>query len=64
MGLFVTRSEVKPGDYFCSARDLYRVEHVAAGHVVVEDCRNGELVDVPLGQLLKLTRVHSGEAAA
>ena len=45
------------GDYFCTARDLYHVEHVAGDHALVEDCRSGELVDIPLDELLRLTRL-------
>ena len=50
-------TQIRRGDYFCSARELYHVEHVAAGHVLLEDCRSGDLVDVPIAQLLKLTRL-------
>jgi hypothetical protein len=58
-------TQIRQGDYFCSARELYHVEHVAAGHVLLEDCRSGDLVDVPIGQLLKLTRLPEpgGQAA-
>ena len=50
-------TQVRQGDYFCSARELYHVEHVADGHALLEDCRSGDLVDVPIARLLKLTRL-------
>ena len=50
-------TKIRQGDYFCSAHELYHVEHVAAGHVLLEDCRSGDLVDVPIAQLSKLTRL-------
>jgi len=56
-----TRDEVKPGEYFCSACELFLVEQVGARDAVVENCRSGELVDVPISRLLGLTRVR-GEA--
>jgi hypothetical protein len=56
-------TQIRQGDYFCSARELYPVEH-AAGHVLLEDCRSGDLDDVPIAQLLKLTRLpEPGEEA-
>jgi hypothetical protein len=58
------QTEVRPGEYFCSARELYHVEQVFGGHVLLEDCRNGELVDVPLQHLLALTRVREPEPLA
>jgi hypothetical protein len=48
---------IRQGEYFCSARELYHVEHVADGHVLLEDCRSGELVDVPVAHLRGLTRL-------
>jgi hypothetical protein len=57
MRLPSTNEPVRQGEYFCSARELYHVEHVADGHALLEDCHSGDLVDVPIAQLLKLTRV-------
>lgn len=52
-----TEDQISQGDYLCSAHELYHVEHVADGHVLLEDCRSGELVDVPIAQVLSLTRL-------
>ena len=57
MRLHSVNEPVRQGEYFCSARELYHVEHVADGHVLLEDCRSGELLDVPVSHLLALTRV-------
>jgi hypothetical protein len=45
------------GDYLCSESDLFRVEQLAYGRAVVEDCRTGDLLDVPLSELLGLARI-------
>jgi hypothetical protein len=50
---------VKIGDYFCSERDLYRVEQVVDEQALIEDCRTGTLIDVPVSELFKLTPVTS-----
>ena len=36
------------GDYYHTETWLYRVEYVSADHALVEDCRHGTLIDVPL----------------
>jgi hypothetical protein len=51
---------VDVGDYFCSERDLYRVEQIVEGHALVEDCRSGALIDMPLAELLTLEPVATG----
>jgi hypothetical protein len=48
------------GDYLCSQRDLYRVEELVDGHALVEDCRSGALIEMPLVELLSLEPVASG----
>jgi hypothetical protein len=48
---------VDVGDYFCSDRDLYRVEQLVDGHALVEDCHSGALIDMPLPELLTLEPV-------
>jgi hypothetical protein len=45
------------GDYFCTERALFRVEHAAGERVLVEDCRSGDLIDVSAAELLELKRV-------
>jgi hypothetical protein len=48
---------VRPGEYFHSQRDLFRVERCDDGRALVEDCRTGELIDIDLGNLVRLSRV-------
>ena len=48
---------VRAGDYLCSEHELYRIEHFGEERAVVEDCRSGELIDMPLVRLLALRRV-------
>lgn len=57
------RAEFEPGDYFCTDRDLFRVEEVVGDHVLVENCRDGELIDVPCVELRRLRRVEREPAA-
>jgi hypothetical protein len=45
------------GDYLCSERDLYRVEQIGEGRALIEDCRTGGLLGVPLAKLLGLRLV-------
>lgn len=48
---------VSVGDYLCSERDLYRIEQLGSERALLEDCRNGDLIDVPLPELLVLRLV-------
>jgi hypothetical protein len=48
---------VAVGDYMCSERDLYRIEQLGGERALLEDCRNGDLIDVSLPELLELRRV-------
>ena len=48
---------VRIGAYLHSDRDLYRVEGVSGGRALIEDCRSGNLIDVPLSELLSLEPV-------
>jgi hypothetical protein len=50
------------GDYLCSESDLFCVEQLAYGRAVVEDCRTGDLLDVPVSELLSLDRLVRSEA--
>jgi hypothetical protein len=45
------------GDYMHSDRELYRVEQLGAERALLEDCRSGDLIDVPLPELVVLRRV-------
>ena len=44
-------------EYYRSERDLYRIEHVRDGRAVIEDCRTGVLIDVPVSYLRRLQPV-------
>ena len=48
---------VRPGDYFHTEHDLFRVERCDEGRALIEDCRTGELIDVDLNSLIRLDRV-------
>lgn len=50
---------VEPGDYFNTARELYRVERVVEGRVLLEDCRTEVLIEVGMEQLLAMNPVRS-----
>jgi hypothetical protein len=53
----VAPPRVTAGEYLCSERELYRVEHVGRDRGLVENCRTGNLIDIPLVDLLALRRV-------
>lgn len=48
---------VRPGDYFHSTRELFRVESREQDRVTLEDCKTGVLVEVELDRLRELERV-------
>jgi hypothetical protein len=52
--------EVGVGDYLSSPTKLWYVESLAGERAVLEDCRTGELVAVPLTAVLALRRVRAG----
>ena len=54
---------VRPGDYLCSDRDLFRVERVIDDRALIEDCRTEVLIDVSLDQLATLERVEPDRSA-
>jgi hypothetical protein len=45
------------GDYVCSETALYRVEQVVGEHGLVEDCRTGRLIDMPMSILAALRTI-------
>lgn len=51
------------GDYVCSETALYRVEQVVGEHGLVEDCRTGRLIDMPLSVLAALRTIKHGRAS-
>lgn len=51
------------GDYLTDGRELYRVEQVKGHQALVEDCRTGNLIDVPLEELAALEPVSAGRQA-
>lgn len=48
---------VAVGDYLCSEHELFHVEQLGGERAVIEDCRSGDLLDVPLDELTALRRV-------
>jgi hypothetical protein len=53
----VVRKRFDVGDYLCTERDLYCIVQLGEERAIVEDCRDGELFDLPLVDLLLLRRV-------
>ena len=48
---------VEVGDYFSTARELYRVERVIGERILLEDCRTECLIEVGVEQVLAMNRV-------
>jgi hypothetical protein len=46
-----------PGDYLTDGRELYCVEDVFEDHALIEDCRREALIDIGIGDLLRLEPV-------
>jgi hypothetical protein len=55
---------VRIGAYLHSAEDLYRVEAVSGERALVEDCRSGDLIYLPLSELLSLEPVRANDRCA
>jgi hypothetical protein len=53
------RTDPQPSRYYHSDRALYRVEATIGSHVVVEDCRDGQLIGVPVADLRRWTPLDS-----
>jgi hypothetical protein len=47
----------RPGDYYSTDHELYRVERVVDDRVLLEDCMTEALVDMPLEELFDLRPV-------
>jgi len=58
------KPERRLSDYYSSDKDLYRVEHVVSDRALVEDCRTGVLIDVPVEYLERLRPVQRDRRAA
>jgi hypothetical protein len=52
------------GDYLCSERALYHVEHLGPQRALLEDCRTGTLLDVSIADLQRLRPVKAAARAA
>ena len=50
-------AEVAHGDYLCSERHLYYVEHIGPERALLEDCRTGTLLDVAITDVERLRPV-------
>ena len=63
MRLFKRRPQTaRPtASYYCTDTDLYRVEYASDERALLEDCRTGTLIDVPLSYLTRLRPVEGGE---
>lgn len=48
------RLTIEPGDYFSTARELYRVERVIGHRVLLEDCRTEALIEVGIEQVMSM----------
>ena len=48
---------VEPGEYFCTDRELYRVERLVDDRVLLEDCRTDALIEVGIEQVLDMNPV-------
>ena len=46
-----------PGDYYCTERDLYRVEELHGDFALIEDCRSEIVLDVAVSEILTMDRV-------
>ena len=44
----------RPGAYFATERELYRIERVVDGRALLEDCRDGKLIDLSVRELAYL----------
>jgi hypothetical protein len=55
---------VRIGAYLHSARDLYRVEALNGEYALIEDCRSGDLIDMPLRDLHDLRPVRTTAEAS
>jgi hypothetical protein len=49
--------EPEVGDYYAGERELFRVEQVFDGRVLLEDCVTENLIEIPPGELARLRRV-------
>lgn len=59
------RPSLHSGDYVCSTTDLYCVEEIVGGRVLLENCMTGELIEMRLSGLLHMERVEpNGQATA
>ncbi len=55
---------VAQGDYLCSERDLYYVEHVGPDRALLEDCRTNTLLDLSIADLERLRPVVRADKAS
>jgi hypothetical protein len=50
------------GDYLRSDSELFCIEEIADGYALLEECRTGRLIDVPVATLYALSMVKRGSA--
>jgi hypothetical protein len=54
--------DLQNGRYFHSDHQLYCVEERYGEHVLIEDCASGELLDIPISELRRMTPVRPRSA--
>lgn len=62
----VTRTQPAPlraGEYYCTDRDLYRVEEVHGEFALIEDCRTEIELEVAVSEILAMDRVRSAASS-
>ncbi len=45
------------GEYYCTRRDLYRIEEVHGEFALIEDCRTEMVLEVAVSEILTMDRV-------
>jgi hypothetical protein len=50
-------ASIRPGEYFSTERDIYRVEELHGDFALIEDCRSEMVLEVALSEILAMDRV-------
>jgi hypothetical protein len=48
---------IQAGEYYCTRRDLYRIEDVHGEFALIEDCRTEMVLEVAVSEILTMDRV-------
>ena len=57
-------AELRSGDYYCTRRDLYRVEEIHGEFALIEDCRTEFVLDIAVSEIMSMERVRPAAVAA